>query len=244
MGMELRVLGSSSSGNCYILDNGNEALIIEAGIRFIDVKKALGFNIRKVVGCLITHQHNDHAKYAKAMVDCGFHVLALPEVIESKELKGSRVKAIKVGSGYLLGGFRVIPFPAFHDVPCVGYFIKHPDCGSIMFLTDSCQSGYTFSGLNHILIECNYSDTKLIESINAGRVLPTQRNRLMVSHMELESCKQALKENDLSNVANIVLLHLSSNNSDEHLFVSEVQKLTGKAVYAAKPGLSITLNKF
>ena len=133
MGMELRVLGSSSSGNCYILDNGNEALIIEAGIRFIDVKKALNFNIRKVVGCLITHQHNDHAKYAKAMVDCGFHVLALPEVIESKELKGSRVKAIKIGTGYLLGGFRVIPFPAFHDVPCVGYFIKHPDCGSIMF---------------------------------------------------------------------------------------------------------------
>ena len=129
-------------------------------------------------------------------------------------------------------------------MPCVGYFIKHPDCGSIMFLTDSCQSGYTFSGLNHILIECNYSDTKLIESINAGRVLPTQRNRLMVSHMELESCKQALKENDLSNVANIVLLHLSSNNSDEHLFVSEVQKITGKAVYAAKPGLSITLNNF
>ena len=50
--------------------------------------------------------------------------------------------------------------------------------------------------------------------------------------------------NDLSNVANIVLLHLSSNNSDEHLFVSEVQKITGKAVYAAKPGLSITLNNF
>lgn len=43
MGMELRVLGSSSSGNCYILDNGNEALIIEAGIRFIDVKKGFGF---------------------------------------------------------------------------------------------------------------------------------------------------------------------------------------------------------
>ena len=52
------------------------------------------------------------------------------------------------------------------------------------------------------------------------------------------------EENDLSNVANIVLLHLSSNNSDEHLFVSEVQKITGKAVYAAKPGLSITLNNF
>ena len=45
--MELKVLGSSSSGNCYILDNGSEALIIEAGIRFMEVKKALDFNISK-----------------------------------------------------------------------------------------------------------------------------------------------------------------------------------------------------
>ena len=62
MGMELRVLGSSSSGKCNIQDNGKEALNIEAGIRFLDVIKALEFNIRKVVGCLITQQHTDHAK--------------------------------------------------------------------------------------------------------------------------------------------------------------------------------------
>ena len=60
--MVLKVLGSSSQGNCYILENRDEALIIEAGVRFIEVKKALGFDIRKVSGCLITHQHNDHAK--------------------------------------------------------------------------------------------------------------------------------------------------------------------------------------
>ena len=100
--MELKVLGSSSSGNCYILDNGSEALIIEAGIRFMEVKKALDFNISKVVGCLITHWHNDHAKYIKSMVDCGFHVLALPEVLENKCVSGSRVKAIQVGKGYVL----------------------------------------------------------------------------------------------------------------------------------------------
>lgn len=68
MAMVVRVLGSSSSGNCYILDDGNEALIIEAGIRFAEVKKALRFNLRKVAGCLITHQHNDHAKYIHDMV--------------------------------------------------------------------------------------------------------------------------------------------------------------------------------
>ena len=83
--MKLVVLGSSSSGNCYVLDAGNEALILEAGIRLNEVKKVLGFNIRKVVGCLITHQHGDHAKYIKGMIDMGFPTLALPEVWTAKE---------------------------------------------------------------------------------------------------------------------------------------------------------------
>ena len=241
--MELKVLGSSSSGNCYLLETDKECLVIEAGIPIIKVKQELNFNIKKVVGCLISHVHNDHSKYIKSMVDCGFHVLALPEVLENKSVSGSRVKAIQVGRGYVLGGFRVVPFPAYHDVPCVGFLINHIACGNIMFLTDSCQCGYSFPDLNHVLVECNYSDSKLIDSINAGLVLPSQRSRLLDSHMELESCKQTLRDNDLSNVMNIVLLHLSSNNSDEPFFVSEVQKLTGKVVYAAKPGLNITLNR-
>lgn len=240
--MELKVLGSSSSGNCYILDNGNEALIIEAGIRFLDVKKALDFQIRKVVGCLITHQHNDHAKYIKSMVDCGFYTLALPEVLTAKDVNGSRVISLELGKGYKFGNFKVAPFSACHDVPCVGYLIDHPDTGRIMFLTDSCMCEYIFPGLNHVLIECNYSDRKLIDSINAGRTMPSQRNRLLTSHMELETCKGILMANDLSNVSNVVLLHLSENNGDEPIFISEIQKVTGKVVYVAKPGLTIQID--
>lgn len=41
--MRLKVLGSGSSGNCYILENENEALIIEAGLPFMEVKKGTGF---------------------------------------------------------------------------------------------------------------------------------------------------------------------------------------------------------
>lgn len=102
---------------------------------------------------------------------------------------------------------------------------------------------YMIPDLNHVLIECNYSDAKLIESINAGRTLPSQRNRLLTSHMELNSCKEILRSNDLSNVMNIFLIHLSENNGDEQRFVSEIQKLTGKVVYAAKPGLNVELTK-
>ena len=241
--MVLKVLGSSSQGNCYILENKNEALIIEAGVRFIEVKKALGFDIRKVSGCLITHQHNDHAKYIKAMVESGFPTLALEEVWTAKGVTGSRAYCIERGKGYRFGRFKVLPFDACHDVPCVGYLIDHPETGRIMFLTDSCMCEYVFPGLNQVMIECNYSDAKLVEAINAGRTLPSQRERLMTSHMELNTCKGFLRANDLTNVANIILLHLSDNNSDEKHFVSEIERQTGKVVYAAHTGLEIELDR-
>lgn len=241
--MVLKVLGSSSQGNCYILENKNEALIIEAGVRFIEVKKALGFDIRKVSGCLITHQHNDHAKYIKEMVESGFPTLALEEVWTAKGVTGSRAYCIERGKGYRFGRFKVLPFDACHDVPCVGYLIDHPETGRIMFLTDSCMCEYVFPGLNQVMIECNYSDAKLVEAINAGRTLPSQRERLMTSHMELNTCKGFLCANDLTNVANIVLLHLSDNNSDEKNFVSEIERQTGKVVYAAHTGLEIELDR-
>lgn len=241
--MVLKVLGSSSQGNCYILENKNEALIIEAGVRFIEVKKALGFDIRKVSGCLITHQHNDHAKYIKAMVESGFPTLALEEVWTAKGVTGSRAYCIERGKGYRFGRFKVLPFDACHDVPCVGYLIDHPETGRIMFLTDSCMCEYVFPGLNQVMIECNYSDAKLVEAINAGRTLPSQRERLMTSHMELNTCKGFLCANDLTNVANIILLHLSDNNSDEPFFISEIERQTGKVVYAARPGLTIDINR-
>lgn len=242
--MELKVLGSSSSGNCYILDNGKEALILEAGVRFQEVKKALGYNLRKVVGCLITHRHQDHAKYVKAMVDNGFYTLALPDVWETRGVWGSRSIPIVPKHGYKLGRFKVLPFSACHDVPCVGYLIEHPECGRVMFLTDSCECLSLFSNLNHVLIECNYSMPKLIETVNAGITPRTQIDRLPNSHMELQTCKSVLSDLDLSNVYNIVLLHLSDHNSDRLQFVSEIERHTGKVVYAAAQNLSIDITRF
>ena len=163
--------------------------------------------------------------------------------IRDRGVWDSRSLVVKEGKGYKMGNFKVLPFPACHDVPCVGYLIDHPDMGKMVFLTDSCMCEYQFKGLNHVLIECNYSDKKLIEAITAGRTLPSQRERLLTSHMELTTCKGFLEANDLSHVSEIVLLHLSENNSDEPYFISEVERHTGKVVYAAKPGLTIDLDR-
>lgn len=44
--------------NCYILKNNNECLVIDPGTDFPKIKKEIGEN--KVVGCLVTHFHQDH----------------------------------------------------------------------------------------------------------------------------------------------------------------------------------------
>lgn len=55
--MYLKVLSSNSSGNCYILESENDVLILEAGVSFSAVKEALNFNISKIRGVCISHEH-------------------------------------------------------------------------------------------------------------------------------------------------------------------------------------------
>jgi phosphoribosyl 1,2-cyclic phosphodiesterase len=40
-----------------MLEGQNETLILEAGIGIKDIKIALNFNFKGVVGCLVTHEH-------------------------------------------------------------------------------------------------------------------------------------------------------------------------------------------
>jgi phosphoribosyl 1,2-cyclic phosphodiesterase len=239
--MELKILGSSSRGNCYIMETDHDALIIEAGVKLIEVKKAIGFNLSKVEGCLVSHRHNDHAGNALEYANAGIMVLALQDVIAAKGIERN-YKAIEFGKGYKVGRFKVIPFEVIHDVPCAGYIVDHPESGKVMFITDTYACKYRFTGLSHILIEANYADDILTENIVEGRVPQAMRQRLLTSHMEIEATKNILITTDLKRVRNIVLIHLSDGNSNERRFVEECKAVTGKKVVAASAGMVLQFN--
>ena len=236
--MKLKVLSSGSSGNCYILENENEALIIEAGVHLNKVKQVLCFKINKVSGVLISHAHGDHAGKASDFEKI-FPVYASEHVIEAKSLK--RAKAIKPDKGYVVGGFKVLPFEAYHDVPCLGFLVNHAEFGNLLFLTDSGSCDYKFENLNHLLIECNYATSVLEKTIESGKLHPSVANRVVGSHMELHTCRDVLMSQDLSRAYNIILIHLSQNNSDEKLFTDTLSRATGKPILIAKPGLEVEL---
>ncbi|WP_042370325.1 MBL fold metallo-hydrolase [Bacteroides neonati] len=237
--MKLTVIGSSSSGNCYVIQSDTEAIILEAGIGLDKAKKVLGFNVSKVNACLITHAHGDHAGKA-ADYEKTFPTYTLEHVIEAKGLK--RSTAVYPMKKFTAGRFTILPFRAQHDVPCVGYLISHPDIGKLMFLTDSFLCEYSFKGVNHILVECNYSDKALQEAIDAGKTHAAMRTRLMTTHMELRTCCKVINNQDLSDVHNIVLLHLSMHNSDRTEMLTTVKQLTGQSVTIATPGLEFEIS--
>jgi phosphoribosyl 1,2-cyclic phosphodiesterase len=242
--MKVIILGSSSEGNCYILQGERETLIIEAGVKFSEIKKALKFDLSSVVGCIITHEHRDHSKALVDFLRYGIKVLALPEVFDSHNVRfGAFCKHIAPNHGYRVGSFKIMALSAYHDVPCVSFVVEHPECGRLLFATDTMMLEYKVRGLNHIFVECNYTDECLQENIDRGLVPLEMRNRLLHTHMELQTTKSVLEANDLSQVYNIVLLHLSQNNGDGERCVREISSLTGKPVMVAKAGMEIELTR-
>lgn len=55
--MLLKCINSSSKGNAYALIAENEILLLECGMPLKEVKKAIDYNILKIKGCLLSHEH-------------------------------------------------------------------------------------------------------------------------------------------------------------------------------------------
>lgn len=246
--MKLQVLGSSSSGNCYLLqsETTGEVLAIEAGVKLSEVKKAVGYKIGNIVGCVVSHEHGDHAKYVRDYIKAFIPVVASEGTMKALRLDGELYDwpLYPLQIRRLGNGFEVIPFDVQHDAAePFGYLIRHEECGTVVFATDTYYLKYKFADVANWLIECNYRQDILDRNCKAGLIDPKRRDRTIKSHMSYETCLETLKANDLSKTNNIVLIHLSNDNSNEREFVSGLHEATGKNVVAARKGLVMDFNK-
>jgi len=236
--MNLKVLGTGSKGNCYLFtDNNGESIMIECGVPWKEILKGIDFDPSNLLACFISHGHGDHSKSHKYVADLGVDIYCSKECGE--QINAYHFVILENNMHYRLGDYIVNSFDLKHDVPCKGFTISHPECGNIVFITDTIYSPYRFENVNHFLIEANYCEEHIKNSVKNDWL----RNRIVNSHMSIQNCVDFIKLNDNSNLYTVILTHLSDSNSIEHEFIDAVKKdhsLT--EVYAANNGFEINLS--
>lgn len=234
----LKTLSSGSHGNCYILECGNEQLLIELGISWKDILKGLGYDLSKIVSCLVSHKHSDHlnASAIANAIKCGLSVFSNADVNSIY----SQVKVLKKGVKMRVGGFKVQAIPLIHSVECYGYIIEHEECGKIIFCTDTSQIPYRFKGAQHYLVEANNDFEEMVDNLCDNIESRSHNN----DHMELSDTIEFLKENYSVDMQSVTLIHLSQTNIDAEKAVQRVKDELGFAnVKYAQSGQEIELNK-
>jgi phosphoribosyl 1,2-cyclic phosphodiesterase len=231
--MDIQVLASSSRGNCYHISDGSTPLLLEAGIRLQEIKQKLNFRLSEIVGCLVSHEHHDHSKAVKGIMKAGINCYMSQGTAEVLGVSGHRIKIVKAKEQFRIGTWTILPFDTVHDAAEPLGFLLSSGKEKMLFATDTAYLKYKFRGLTHIMIEANYQAEILQNSVEEGLIPVVVRKRIRRSHFDLNHLKGFFKANDLSQVREIYLLHLSDNNSDAELFRREIQEATGKPVYIA-----------
>ena len=226
----VETIGSSSRGNCYKLTSGGSSLLLECGLPWAQIRRALNFKTTDLDGCLVSHHHKDHSRAAVDVLKAGIDLYATQPAFDAIEIPGPhhRFHPLTYRLTINIGPWLVMAFEAVHDAPgSAGFWITDADGDKLVFLTDSAFSYYTFPGTSIYMIEANFSETILQRNVEAGLIDAARARRVRENHMSIERVIEMLASNDLSRCRQIMLLHGSDGNSDSAQFKTMVEKAAG-----------------
>ena len=233
--MEIKILASGSSGNAYVVSDGKTTLLLDAGIPFADIQKGMDYKTSEIDACLVTHRHGDHAKAVPKLLERGIPVCGPADLATHY----NRVIVFPAAYSRLadiahIHTMRIRAFPVHHDVECYGYYIASTETEErLLYMTDTTHTEYTFRDLTHIMIECNHSQEMVVQNARNGVIPGVLAERIMRSHMSIETVLGMLEANDTTKLKQVYLLHLSDANSDAEDFKRRVQEATGAEVYVS-----------
>lgn len=233
--MKIHCIGSSSSGNCYVIESLGHYLIVELGCNFKDVLKELNYDLSSVAGCLVSHCHSDHCGYIHKALEYQIPVYGNKDVVE----KYPYVHCLTRKYSYSIGKFKVQCIKVPHNALCYSFIIKCPSGEKILFATDLSKFNYKVSGCDVIMMEANYDENLIYEALARGEVVRSQSE----NHLEINDCLEALERCSGNKTQLIILLHMSDGYSDEIRFQKLAHELTGKRVGLAHKGMIYEINE-
>lgn len=256
MNVKFLSLSSGSSGNCYYLEAGRKAILIDAGIPVRNIQKILrenGLSFDKVMALLITHDHTDHIRSAGSIGEV-YHipVYATKEVHAGmernygmqKKLTNANRRNIERYVAQTVPGtfFTITPFTVPHDsTDNVGYYIEISDGVDepvkFCIVTDAGQPTddiRTFlKKADHIVLESNHD----IDMLMNGPYPQYLKNRVRGEggHMSNLECAQLIHEFYHKSLKHLFLCHLShENNTPDIAYKSAEEALRKEGVAIGK----------
>lgn len=222
--MKIASIASGSNGNCYYLENNDDAILIDAGISAKQIvlrMSNLGLSMSKVRGIFISHEHTDHI--------CGVDVLSrrfsVPVFItqrtyssHGKTINGS-LNYFSPGKLVKIGKININPFLKSHDAaePCS--FLVSSERWNVAVITDiglECSNVIShLKDADAVFLETNYDD----EMLQKGPYPHYLKARISSDrgHLSNKQAGMIALEYASKRLKHVFLSHISENNNTSEL---------------------------
>ena len=228
--INISCINSGSSGNCYILESNGRKILLDLGVKWIEVQRVIDFDYSQLDFALVTHLHRDHSIAVKDAVRNGipcFGECSLCTPLPERKWTD-------------ISGWKVLPIPVKHtnndgsECPNQAFVIQR-DGQRLLYMTDwqFCKYRLTSLHINHFLIAVNYSENPEGEN----------RDHVLHGHASLDTVKDFLLTNMTLDTKSIIACHLSGQNADAEKIYRELVNIApdGCLVEIAEKGNTYTL---
>lgn len=242
--IKLIVCNSGSDGNTYLLNSDSDCVVLDCGVNLKIVKKSLKFKVNHIKFALCTHIHKDHSRYIQDYLNMGVKVY-MPMQVKEMHANNNYAIHIEPMKKIEIEGFSVTPFEVPHDkdIVCYAYIIENTDFGKLLYMTDCMYCKYNFRNtkINHFLCECNHMKDLLDEKYEKFL-----RDRVMSTHMDLDTCKSFIAANKTNALRTVILCHMGAETTIAEECLPEVQNVVGEDVnvFVARKNLDVELSKY
>ncbi len=214
-------LNSGSNANCYYIGNGQEAVLIDAGLSCRETKKRmqrLGLPMEDVKAIFVSHEHSDHIRGLAGLAGkYQLPVYITPRTLQATKLSAGRFFHLPLlpGRPVQVGDLTVTAFPKWHDAADPQSFVVEGQGIRVGVFTDigaPCEEVLRHFGSCHAaFLEANY-DEKLLEE---GTYPAFLKSRISSEHGHLSN-QQALalfRVGRPAFMSHLFLAHLSQHNN-------------------------------
>lgn len=228
--MQLKVVNTGSSGNCFVLESNGRKILLDLGVRWKDIQRAIDFDYYSIDFALCTHGHSDHAMSVSQAVKNGIPCYGNAE--KCTPLPDRTWKDIS--------GWKVLPIPIHHTnndgSECPNQaFIVQKDVQRLLYMQDwqFCRFKLDSLKINHFVIGINY--TEIPEGEN--------RDHVLHGHASLKTALEFLKTSMTDSCRSIIACHLSERNCDELEVIQGLVNTapTVRTLAVAKKGITYQL---